>query len=836
MASEHESSEHKGVAEKVQLPEKVGPLQLPVLPLRDVVIYPSMVIPLFVGRERSIRALEAAMLDDKRIFLVAQKESGDDEPDAEHLFSMGTVSSLLQLLKLPDGTVKVLVEGESRAKSTDYIQSLAELDIEDTEDKDTPTFEKHGFMAATCEQVEEYSKAFKQPEIEIMMRSLMSQFEQYIKLNRKIPPEVLGSLTSIDEPGRLADTVSAHLNLKVDDKQALLETLDVGVRLDKLMALIETEIDLLQVEKRVRNRVKRQMEKSQREYYLNEQIKAIQKELGEMGDEGSELDQLEKSLMQAGMPKEASEKAQSEFKKLKLMPPMSAEATVIRNYLDWMLIVPWKKRNRIRFDLDKAESMLDQDHYGLDKVKERILEYLAVQQRVKRLKGPILCLVGPPGVGKTSLGQSIANATGRTFVRIALGGVRDEAEIRGHRRTYIGSMPGRIIQKLSKAGVKNPLIMLDEVDKMAMDFRGDPASALLEVLDPEQNHAFTDHYLEVTYDLSDVMFIATANSLEIPAPLLDRMEVIRLPGYTDQEKVHIAEYYLIQKQLKLNGLKPAELSFSSEAIQEIIHYYTREAGVRSLEREISSICRKVVKEILTHKRLKKINLSPKQVEKFLGVKKYRYGLAETHDQVGQVTGLAWTSVGGELLTIEATMMPGKGKTLHTGQLGDVMQESIHAAMTVVRSRAEALHFADGFYEEHDFHVHMPEGATPKDGPSAGIGMCTALVSVLTKIPVRADVAMTGEITLRGEVLPIGGLKEKLLAAHRGGIRFVLIPWENKKDLAEIPENVLQKLDIHPVKTIEQVLKFALKTDPFRVSSKAQKEEKSSVSKKKTKKV
>jgi ATP-dependent Lon protease len=831
MASEHESTEPKQIKKEAELSETIGPLHLPVLPLRDVVIYPSMVIPLFVGRERSIRALEAAMLDDKRIFLVAQKESNDDDPDASHLFSTGTVSSLLQLLKLPDGTVKVLVEGETRAKASDYVQTLPSSDETGSTEV---RFEHSGFMTATCEPVEECSSAFKQPELEIMMRSLMSQFEQFIKLNRKIPPEVLGSLSSIDEPGRLADTVSAHLNLKVEDKQILLETLDVGVRLDRLMALIESEIDLLQVEKRVRNRVKRQMEKSQREYYLNEQMKAIQKELGELGEEGSELDQLERSIEQAGMPKEAKEKSESEFKKLKLMPPMSAEATVIRNYLDWMLAVPWKKRNRIRFDLDKAESMLDQDHYGLDKVKERILEYLAVQQRVKRLKGPILCLVGPPGVGKTSLGQSIANATGRTFVRIALGGVRDEAEIRGHRRTYIGSMPGRIIQKLAKAGVKNPLIMLDEVDKMAMDFRGDPASALLEVLDPEQNHAFTDHYLEVTYDLSDVMFIATANSLEIPAPLLDRMEVIRLPGYTDQEKVHIAEYYLIQKQLKLNGLKPGELNFSSKAIQEIIHYYTREAGVRNLEREISSICRKVVKEILTHKRLKKINISPKQVETFLGVKKFRYGLAESRDQVGQVTGLAWTSVGGELLTIEATMMPGKGKTLHTGQLGEVMQESIHAAMTVVRSRAKALHFSEGFYDEHDFHVHVPEGATPKDGPSAGIAMCTALVSVLTQIPVRADVAMTGEITLRGQVLPIGGLKEKLLAAHRGGIHFVLIPWENKKDLAEIPEDILQEIEVHPMKTIEQVLKFALQSDPFRVALSSKKTVKPIVSKSKSK--
>jgi|TARA_R110002126_G_scaffold239409_1_gene382710 ATP-dependent Lon protease len=818
MSKEHEAKEREHQAaessEQALKPAEIsGPVSLPVLPLRDVVIYPGMVIPLFVGRERSIRALEAAMMDDKRIFLVAQKQSADDEPDVDNLYPLGTISSLLQLLKLPDGTVKVLVEGETRATASDYlIDSLnaTQTGIEVAE----PV--KHDFMAVTCEAVTEYSKAFKPSEIEIMMRSLMSQFEQYIKLNRKIPPEVLGSLASIDEAGRLADTIAAHLTLKLDDKQVLLETLDVGTRLDRLMALIETEIDLLQVEKRVRNRVKRQMEKSQREYYLNEQMKAIQKELGDLGDEGSELDQLEKAIEQAGMPREAKEKAEAEFKKLKLMPAMSAEATVIRTYLDWMLNVPWKKRNRIQFDLNKAEAMLDQDHYGLEKVKERILEYLAVQKRVKQLKGPILCLVGPPGVGKTSLGQSIANATGRTFIRIALGGVRDEAEIRGHRRTYIGSMPGRIIQKLTKAGVKNPLIMLDEVDKMAMDFRGDPASALLEVLDPEQNSAFTDHYLEVSYDLSDVMFIATANALEIPAPLLDRMEVIRLPGYTDEEKIHIAEYYLIKKQLIVNGLKPEELEFTPESVREIIHYYTREAGVRNLEREISSVCRKVVKEILGHKHVKHIKLTPKKVEQYLGVKKFRYGLAESHDQVGQVTGLAWTSVGGELLTIEATMMPGKGKAMHTGQLGEVMQESIHAAMTVVRSHAKALHLSETFYDENDFHVHVPEGATPKDGPSAGVAMCTALVSVLSKIPVRADVAMTGEITLRGQVLPIGGLKEKLLAAHRGGIKRVLIPWDNKKDLTEIPEKILKDLDIQPVKTIEQVLKLALQSDPFEV--------------------
>jgi ATP-dependent Lon protease len=775
---------------------------IPVLPLRDVVVYPHMVIPLFVGREKSIKALEAAMLDNKQIFLVAQRKSANDDPTPNDLFEVGTVSSVLQLLKLPDGTVKVLVEGEHRAKVDAY--SL-----------------EHGYMSALLHPIDEISEALKSQEIEIIMRSLMSQFEQYIKLNKKIPPEILGSLAGIEEPGRLADTITAHLSLKIEDKQELLETLDVGSRLERLMAVIENEIDLLQVEKRVRGRVKRQMEKSQREYYLNEQMKAIQKELGDMSEEGNEIEQLEKSIDKAGMPKEAHEKAVAELNKLKMMSPMSAEATVIRNYLDWMLAVPWKKRNKIQFDLIKAEKLLDKDHYGLEKVKERILEYLAVQQRVKRLKGPILCLVGPPGVGKTSLGQSIANATGRTFIRIALGGVRDEAEIRGHRRTYIGSMPGKIIQKLCKAKVKNPLIMLDEVDKMAMDFRGDPASALLEVLDPEQNHTFNDHYLEVNYDLSDVMFIATANSLEIPAPLLDRMEVLRLAGYTEDEKVNIAENYLIPKQLKLNGLNPEEIAFHADAVHEIIRHYTREAGVRNLERDIATVCRKVVKDILTTKKeAKKVKITAKNIEKYLGVKKFRYGLAESFDQVGQVTGLAWTSVGGELLTIEASMMQGKGKTLHTGQLGEVMQESIHAAMTVVRSHAKQFNIPEDFYDKYDFHVHVPEGATPKDGPSAGIGMCTALVSAITHTPVRADVAMTGEITLRGQVLPIGGLKEKLLAAHRGGIKHVIIPEENQKDLAEIPDNVLRKLTVHPVKTIEQVLEIALQRNPLTTEPKS----------------
>ncbi len=776
--------------------ENKPPLFLPVLPLRDVVVYPHMVIPLFVGREKSIKALEAAMVDHKQIFLVAQKKSANDDPSAEDVYLMGTISSVLQLLKLPDGTVKVLVEGEQRARALSYNQD-------------------QGYLEAQIEMIENESESSDETqEIEILVRSLMSQFEQYIKLNKKIPPEVLSSLASIEEPGRLADTIAAHLTIKIEDKQELLELLSLRSRLERLMAAIENEIDLLHVEKRVRGRVKRQMEKSQREYYLNEQMKAIQKELGEMGEEGGELEQIEKSINKAGMPKEAKEKSLAELKKLKMTSPMSAEATVIRNYLDCMLSVPWKRKNKIQYDLLKAEGLLDKEHYGLEKVKERIIEYLAVQQRVKRLKGPILCLVGPPGVGKTSLGQSIANATGRTFIRIALGGVRDEAEIRGHRRTYIGSMPGKIIQKLCKAGVKNPLIMLDEVDKMAMDFRGDPASALLEVLDPEQNHTFSDHYLEVDYDLSDVMFIATANSLEIPAPLLDRMEVIRLAGYTEDEKIHIAESYLVAKQLVLNGLKTTEIQFAESAIREIVRHYTREAGVRNLERSLASICRKVVKEILSGKKVKKITISRTNIEKYLGVKRFRYGLAEEFDQIGQVTGLAWTSVGGELLTIEASMMPGKGKTIHTGQLGEVMQESIHAAMTVVRGRAKSFGVANDFYEKNDFHVHVPEGATPKDGPSAGIGMCTALVSVVTQIPVRADVAMTGEITLRGQVLPIGGLKEKLLAAHRGGIKHIIIPEENHKDLEEIPSNILKKLTIHPVKSIEQVLEIALQRTPL----------------------
>lgn len=768
---------------------------LPVLPLRDVVVYPHMVIPLFVGRGKSIKALEVAMLENKQIFLVAQRKSANDDPAPADVYQIGTLSSILQLLKLPDGTVKVLVEGERRAKAISYNQ-----------DK--------GYLEASLESIEELQTVIEEQEIGILMRSLLSQFEQYIKLNKKIPPEVLSPLAGIEEPGRLVDTIAAHLNIKVEEKQLLLEMVDAGLRLEHLMAVIENEIDLLNVEKRVRGRVKRQMEKSQREYYLNEQMKAIQKEMGELGEEGNELDQMESAIQKAGMTKEAKDKSLAELHKLKMMSPMSAEATVIRNYLDWMLTVPWKKKNKIQFDLPKAEKLLDKEHHGLERVKERITEYLAVQKRVKRLKGPILCLVGPPGVGKTSLGQSIANATGRTFIRIALGGVRDEAEIRGHRRTYIGSMPGKIIQKLCKAGVKNPLIMLDEVDKMAMDFRGDPASALLEVLDPEQNHTFNDHYLEVDYDLSDVMFIATANSLEIPAPLLDRMEIIRLAGYTEDEKVNIAEQYLVPKQVVLNGLSNDEIHISEGAIRDIIRHYTREAGVRSLERDIANVCRKVVKEILMDKKIKKMNITLSNIEKYLGVKKFRYGLAEEFDQVGQVTGLAWTSVGGELLTIEASMMSGKGKVIHTGQLGEVMQESIQAAMTLVRSRAKNLGLPDDFYDKNDFHVHVPEGATPKDGPSAGIGMCTVLVSVATQIPVKADVAMTGEITLRGQVLPIGGLKEKLLAAHRGGIKHVIIPEENQKDLEEIPDNILRKLIIHPVKTIDEVLDLALQRTPW----------------------
>ena len=772
---------------------------VPVLPLRDVVVYPHMVIPLFVGREKSIRALESAMDDDKRILLVAQKSAEVDDPQVSDIHEIGTLSTILQLLKLPDGTVKVLVEGAQRASVAGF---------QTTEE----------FFSAAIEIKGDGEHAGER-ETEVLMRSLLTLFDQYVKLNKKVPPEILTSLSGIDEPGRLADTIAAHMALKLDEKQRILEIEDVRQRLEHLMGIIEAEIDVLQIEKRIRGRVKQQMEKSQREYYLNEQMKAIQKELGEMDDVPNEVDELQDKIDKAGMSKEAKTKANAELNKLKMMSPMSAEATVVRNYIDWLVSVPWKKRTKIRHDLARAETVLDEDHYGLEKVKERILEYLAVQQRVRKLKGPILCLVGPPGVGKTSLGRSIARATNRKFTRMSLGGVRDEAEIRGHRRTYIGSLPGKIVQNLSKVGVRNPLFLLDEIDKMSMDFRGDPSSALLEVLDPEQNSTFGDHYLEVEFDLSDTMFVATANSLNIPGPLLDRMEVIRIPGYTEDEKINIATRYLLAKQIKNNGLKESELQISENAIRDVIRFYTREAGVRSLEREIAKICRKVVKELLLEKSGDKITVSPRNLEKYLGVKRFRYGRAEEHDQIGQVTGLAWTEVGGELLSIESTIVPGKGRLIHTGQLGDVMQESIQAATTVVRSRAEALGVEEDFYQKYDIHVHVPEGATPKDGPSAGVGMCTALVSALTRIPVRADVAMTGEITLRGEVLPIGGLKEKLLAAHRGGITTVLIPEENRKDLAEIPKNVKDKLDIRPVKWIDQVLEVALQHPPVPVTDK-----------------
>ncbi|MFP5350778.1 MAG: endopeptidase La [Gammaproteobacteria bacterium] len=771
---------------------------LPVLPLRDVVVFPHMVIPLFVGRRKSIKALEIAMEAGKQIMLVAQKSASDDDPAQDSIHTIGTVASILQLLKLPDGTVKVLVEGERRA----VIQRYIEVD---------------DYFSAQTAQLE--NEPLEDREGEALMRSVLTEFDQYVKLNMKIPPEILTSLAGIDDPGRLADTIAAHLSLKIEEKQQILEIQSVRERLERILAVMETEIDLLQVEKRIRGRVKRQMEKSQREYYLNEQMKAIQKELGELEEGPNEAEELANKIAKAGMPKEAREKAEAELKKLKMMSPMSAEATVVRNYIDWLLNVPWKKRTKIQKDLKKAEETLELDHYGLEKVKERILEYLAVQQRVNKLKGPILCLVGPPGVGKTSLGQSIARATGRKFVRMSLGGVRDEAEIRGHRRTYIGSLPGKLIQNMSKVKVRNPLFMLDEVDKMAMDFRGDPSSALLEVLDPEQNHTFNDHYLEVDYDLSDVMFVATANSLNIPAPLLDRMEVIRLSGYTEDEKVNIAMRYLIPKQLKNNGLKPDEIVISEKAVRDVVRYYTREAGVRNLEREISKICRKVTKELLLSQGEKRVNVLPRSLEKYLGVRRFRYGLAEEANQVGQVTGLAWTEVGGELLTIETAIVPGKGRTTYTGKLGDVMQESIQAAMTVVRSRAAKLGIAADFYQKHDFHIHVPEGATPKDGPSAGIAMCTAIVSALTQIPVRATVAMTGEITLRGEVLPIGGLKEKLLAAHRGNIKTVLIPEENKKDLADIPKNIRDRLEIKPVRWIDQVLEMALERMPTPIEEK-----------------
>ncbi|MGB6975997.1 MAG: endopeptidase La [Gammaproteobacteria bacterium] len=774
------------------------PEGLAVLPLRDVVVYPHMVIPLFVGRSRSIKALEVAMLRNKQVFLTAQIEANVDDPKIGDFYEIGTVATILQLLRLPDNTVKVLVEGIHRAKAQQI-------------------WEQEDCFFVTSEMLADINTE-NQQEIMPMMRGLLARFEEYIKLNRKIPAEIMGSLNGIEDPGRLADTIAAHLSAKLADKQKILESLNVHERLIMVLGLLETEIEMLQIEQRVQKRVKRQMEKSQREYYLREKISAIQKELGELGEEGggaptSDYDLLKKRVEEAGMSDEAKEKALAELNKLRTMPSQSAEATVSRNYLDWLLAMPWKALSEVSKDLTKAESILEADHYGLEKIKERIIEYLAVQQRVAKAKGPILCLVGPPGVGKTSLGQSIARATGREFVRISLGGIRDEAEIRGHRRTYIGSMPGKIIQKLAKVKVRNPLFMLDEVDKMAMDFRGDPASALLEVLDPEQNHAFNDHYIEVDYDLSEVMFIATANSLDIPPALLDRMEVIRLAGYTEDEKLNIAIRYLIPKQIKETGLKAVELNISNGAVLEIIRRYTREAGVRSLEREISKICRKVVKQILLKPSRKRALISQRNIPSYLGVPRFHYGLVEEHSQIGRVNGLAWTEVGGEMLTVEAVVLPGKGKSIFTGRLGDVMQESIQAAMTVVRSRANLLGILDDFYQKHDFHVHFPEGATPKDGPSAGIAVCTALVSALTRIPVRADVAMTGEITLRGEVLAIGGLKEKLLAALRAGVKTVLIPQENVKDLKEIPKNVTQELDIKPVRWVDEVLGIALQSVP-----------------------
>ena len=777
--------------------QESGPMPtsgVPVLPLRDVVVYPHMVIPLFVGREHSIQALDAAMADNKQILLVAQKSAEVDDPEADDIHRVGTLATILQLLKLPDGTIKVLVEGAERAQ-------LKSLD------------DAGGFFSAEIEPLTS-DKESDERELEVLTRSIIGLFDQYVKLNKKVPPEILTSLAGIDDASRLADTIAAHMSLKIDEKQSILEIADPHERLEHLMGLIDAELDLLQIEKRIRGRVKQQMEKSQREYYLNEQMKAIQKELGDIGEEGNELEDLAKRIESAGMPKEAKDKADSELRKMRMMSPMSAEAAVVRNYIDWLLNVPWKKRTKIRNSLTEADKVLEEDHYGLEKVKERIVEYLAVTQRVRKLKGPILCLVGPPGVGKTSLGRSIARATNRKFVRMSLGGVRDEAEIRGHRRTYIGSMPGKIVQNLSKVGVRNPLFLLDEIDKMAMDFRGDPSSALLEVLDPEQNNTFNDHYLEVDFDLSDVMFVATANSMNIPGPLLDRMEVIHVPSYTEEEKVNIASRYLVPKQIMNNGIKSeGELEIGEDSLRDMVRYYTREAGVRNLEREISKVCRKVVKGILLEDTQVPVNVGSEQLEKYLGVHRFRYGIAEEHDQVGQVTGLAWTEVGGELLTIEAAVVPGKGKDTYTGRLGDVMQESIHAAKTVVRSRAESLGIDADFHEKRDIHLHMPEGATPKDGPSAGIGMCTAIVSVLTGISVRADVAMTGEITLRGEVLPIGGLKEKLLAALRGGITTVLIPDENRKDLTELPKNITENLKIHPVKWIDEVFELALTRKP-----------------------
>jgi ATP-dependent Lon protease len=772
----------------------------PLLPLRDVVVFPHMVIPLFVGRSKSIKALETAMEAGKSIALVAQRSATKDDPGTDDLYAIGSMANILQMLKLPDGTVKVLVEGTQRANVLRVYDAKSHFDAE-----------------VQIVPAEDGTDS----ESEAMRRVLIAQFDQYVKLNKKIPPEILTSLAGIDDAGRLADTIAAHLPLKLEQKQEVLEIFGVRKRLEHLLGLLEGEIDILQVEKRIRGRVRRQMEKSQREYYLNEQVKAIQKELGD-GEEGTDFDELEKKIKAAHMPKEARSKAESELKKLRLMSPMSAEATVVRNYIDVLMGLPWKKKTKISADLKKAEVVLEEDHYGLDKVKERILEYLAVQQRMDKMKAPILCLVGPPGVGKTSLGQSIARATNRKFVRMSLGGVRDESEIRGHRRTYIGSMPGKILQNMSKVGVKNPLFLLDEVDKMGMDMRGDPSSALLEVLDPEQNSTFVDHYVEVEYDLSEVMFVATANTLNIPDALMDRMEIIHVSSYMEDEKINIATRYLVPKVVKNNGLKPEEISISESALRDIVRYYVREAGVRGLEREISKICRKVVKALLLKDRDTKVTINSRNLDKYLGVRRHSYGVAEKNNQVGQVTGLAWTEVGGELLTIEAAVLPGKGKTTTTGKLGDVMQESIQAALSVVRSRAKRLGIDEEFYHKTDLHIHLPEGAIPKDGPSAGVGMCTAMVSALTGIPVRADVAMTGEITLRGEVLPIGGLKEKLLAAQRGGIKVVLIPEENTKDLAEIPDNIKNKLEIHPVKWIDQVLDMALERKPEPLAEKPEK--------------
>ena len=767
-------------------------IELPLLPLRDVVVYPHMVLPLFVGREKSIEALEYAMANDKQVLLVAQRNAADDDPGADDIYQMGTVSNILQLLKLPDGTIKVLVEGGYRAvvDSVDDEGNFAIVGVREVISDDIPESEAEG-----------------------LLRSTITQFEKYVNLSKKVPAEVLTSLTGIDEPGRLADTIAAHMSVDLEEKQRILEITGIRARLEHLLGLMEAEIDLFQVEKRIRGRVKKQMEKSQREYYLNEQMKAIQKELGEMDEAPSELDELQLRIDEAKMPEEAREKALAELGKLKMMSPMSAEASVVRSYIDWMVSVPWSKRSKVKHDLANAAKILNEDHYGLEEVKDRILEYLAVQKRVRKVKGPVLCLVGPPGVGKTSLGESIARSTNRKFVRMALGGVRDEAEIRGHRRTYIGSMPGKLLQKMAKAGVKNPLFLLDEIDKMGMDHRGDPASAMLEVLDPEQNHAFNDHYLEVDYDLSDVMFVCTSNTMNIPGPLLDRMEVIRIPGYTEDEKLNIAERYLSPKQIRLNGLKKDELAISEGAILDIIRYYTREAGVRALEREIAKVCRKMVKAITLGESSGGTTVSAEMLPDLLGVRKYNYGIAEEQNKIGQVTGLAWTSVGGELLTIEAVALPGKGRYVKTGSLGDVMQESIQAASTVVRSRSQLLGIPAGYHEKHDVHFHVPEGATPKDGPSAGVAMCTALVSVLTNIAVRADVAMTGEITLRGEVLPIGGLKEKLLAARRGGIKTVIIPKENERDLKEVPDNIKEHLTIRAVKWIDEVLAIALETMP-----------------------